>query len=177
MHVDTAPDGYPRAVETWERLSDGSRIFIRPVVPQDEARMLHAFEFGDGDTIRRRFLTGTPPSRPSQIRYLVTVDYRWRMAVVAMDESGDSVGIARYEGSAGDSEAEVAIVVHPQWRHRGVASVLLRQLEPLAVSAGIEAFVAVYQPDNKPVAALLRELGYMEPLLVDGLTHTSKTIR
>ncbi len=177
MHLDTVPDGYPHAAETWERLTDGSRVFIRPVVPQDEARMVHAFEFGDGDTIRRRFLTGTPPSRPNQIRYLVTVDYIWRMALVAMDEAGNSVGIGRYEGRQGEREAEVAIVVHPQWRKRGVASVLLRRLEPPALAAGIDVFYAVYQPDNRPVAALLQDLGYSDASLVDALIHTAKTIR
>ncbi len=177
--ADDVPPGYPKEAERWVRLTDGSKMFVRPIVPEDEARMARAMEVGDGETIRRRFLSSAPPNHPRQIRYLVEVDYRTRFALLAMDGQGDSIGIARYEGTAGDAgdSAEVAIVVAPDRRRRGVASFLLRALEPQAIASGITEFVALYHPENRPVAALLTRLGYGEPTLVDGLMRTSKTLR
>jgi acetyltransferase len=177
MRPVNVPPAYPKELETWAALSDGSEIFVRPVVPQDEARMVNAMEFGDGETIRRRFLSAAPPNHPNQIRYLVNLDYSWRFALLGMDGSGDSIGLARYEGSEGSEAAEVAIVVDPAWRRRGLASTLLLLLEPHAIATGISEFYAMYQPDNKPVADLLSTLGYGGAVLVDGLMRTSKTLR
>ena len=177
MRPVKVPSAYPRELETWVTLLDGSEIFLRPVVPEDEARMVSAMEFGDGETIRRRFLSAAPPNHPKQIRYLVNIDYSWRLALLGMDGSGDSIGIARYEGSEGIEAAEVAIVVDPTWRKRGLASRLLRSLEPHAIATGITEFFAVYQPGNLAVADLLSALGYGDAILIDGLMRTSKTLR
>jgi GNAT superfamily N-acetyltransferase len=177
MHLDDVPAGYPRALEEWVTLAGGSRIFVRPIAPVDRARMAHALEFGDTETIQRRFLTGAPPKGQGAVRYLITPDYEWRHALIAMDSEGNSIGVGRYEGSEGQESAEIAIVVDPQWRGLGVGSVLLGHLEPHASEAGIEQFVALYQPDNVGVAALLKSLGYEPAPMADGLVSVTKSLR
>jgi acetyltransferase len=176
MHLDEVPVDYPRALEAWVTLADGSNIFIRPIAPVDSGRMAHALEFGDPATIQRRFLTGAPPRGHGAIEYLVTPDYSWRHALIAMDADGNSIGVGRYEGSEGSGSAEVAIVVDPQWRGRRVGSELLERLEPHARSVGIEQFVAFYQPDNVGVSALLKSIGYEPSPMVDGLVSVTKSI-
>lgn len=177
MYPDAIPRGYPTELETRVTLDGGSTIFVRPIVPDDEARVLNAMEFGDGESIRRRFFSAAPPDQPRQVRYLVEVDYRWRLALLSMDESGNSVALSRYEGSQGSSGAEVAVVVDPTWRRRGVASTLLRLLEPPGIAAGVREFHAVYQPDNRPIATVLASLGYGDAVLDGGLVQVSKTLR
>jgi acetyltransferase len=176
MRLDDVPAGYPRSLEEWVVLAGGVRIFLRPIAPVDARRMGHALEFGDPETIQRRFLTGAPPKGQGAIEYLVTLDYVWRFALIAMDDDGNSIGVGRYEGSEGSESAEVAIVVDPQWRQRGVGSVLLRHLEPHARSVGIELLVALYQPDNTGVAALLKSIGYTPAPMVDGLVSVTKSL-
>jgi GNAT superfamily N-acetyltransferase len=176
MHLNDVPIGYPRSLEEWVGLGGGVTIFVRPIAPVDSKRMGHALEFGDPETIRRRFLTGAPPKGDGVIEYLVTVDYAWRLALIAMDDEGNSIGVARYEGSPGSDLAEVAIVVDPQWHKRGVGSVLLDLLEPHARSIGIEQFVALYQPDNTAVAALLKSIGYQPAPMEDGLVAVTKSL-
>lgn len=177
MQLSDVPSRYPRSREEWITLADGARVFLRPIAPADSTRMGHALEFGDPVTIQRRFLTGAPPKGHGAIDYLVTVDYVWRFALIAMDDAGDSIGIGRYEGSKETESAEVAIVVDPQWRKRGVGSVLLKHLEPQAISAGVEQLVALYQPDNSSVAALLKSIGYEPAPMVDGLVSVTKSLR
>jgi GNAT superfamily N-acetyltransferase len=176
MHLEDVPVGYPRALEEWVSVGRGGRMFLRPIAPVDSTRMGHALKFGDPETIQRRFLTGAPPKGHGVIEYLVTLDYRYRLALIAMDDEGNSLGVGRYEGREGSDSAEVAIVVDTQWRHRGVGSVLLRHLEPHARSVGIERFVALYQPDNSGVAALLKSLDYEPAPMVDGLVAVTKSL-
>ena len=176
MRLEDVPEGYPRTLEEWVSVGKGGRIFLRPIAPADSTRMGHALEFGDPETIQRRFLTGAPPKGHGAIEYLVTLDYRYRLAIIAMDDDGNSIGVGRYEGSEGRESAEVAIVVDPQWRHRGVGSVLLRHLESHARSVGIERFIALYQPDNTGVAALLKSIGYQPAPMMDGRVAVTKSL-
>ncbi|MEN8239221.1 MAG: GNAT family N-acetyltransferase [Actinomycetota bacterium] len=177
MHLDAPPAGYPQSLEEWVTLPGGADVFLRPIAPVDSTRMGHALEFGDPETIQARFLTGAAPKGQGAIEYLVTLDYVWRLALIAMDDEGNSVGVGRYEGAHGSETAEVAIVVDPQWRQRGVGSLLLRRLEPHARSVGIEEFIAFYRADNTGVAALLKSIGYGPAPMVDGLVEVTKSLK
>lgn len=170
------PDAYPENLEQEMVLHDATKLTVRPVVPADIERVRHAFEVGDAESIRRRFLTGAPPSGESILHYLVEVDYRWRLALIALDAEGNSVAIARYEGAENLSSAEIAIVVDPRWRRRGIGTELVRALEPPARVAGITRFVAAHQPDNRAVADLLASLGYGGQWHEDGLTWVAKSL-
>lgn len=171
------PNGYPSELEQVVDLSDNTELRIRPLVPADIERMRHAFEVGDSDSIRRRFLTGAPPSGETQLHYLVDVDYQQRLALLGLDTDGNSVGIARYEGLEGHGTAEIAIVVAPEWRKHGIGGLLVEALEPPAKRAGIERFVAAYLPDNRAIADLLSELGYGNRRMDDGLVWVEKSLR
>lgn len=169
------PGAYPSHLEQWVVLPSGDRVFLRPIVPPDVARLQYAFENADMETLRRRFFTGAPPSDRAHLEYLANVDYEHRLALLALDEEGNGVGIGRYEATE-PGDAEVAIVVAPDWRRRGVGSAILLALEPAAVEHGITRFVALYLPDNKPVEALLMGIGYGDRRIVDGIAELVKPI-
>jgi GNAT superfamily N-acetyltransferase len=171
------PDGYPRDLSQDVELPDGTLIHIRPVVPADVDRIRHAFAVGDAESIRRRFLTGAPPSDESHLHYLVELDYIHRLALVGLDDEGDSIGIARYEGMEGGDSAEIAIVVVPEWRKRGIGRILVEALEAPARDAGIRRFVAAFQPDNRPIASLLADIGYGDRWYEDGLAWVAKPLQ
>lgn len=173
--IDT-PDGYPSDLDRDMVLSDGTTVHVRPIVPADIERVRHAFEVGDPDSVRRRFLTGAPPSSESRLHYLVEIDYRSRLALVALDGDGNSIGLGRYEGIDDLSSAEVAIIVAPPWRKRGVGGLLLGMLEAPARSFGIDRLIAGYQPDNRAIADLLTELGYQDRRLEDGIAWVAKAL-
>ncbi len=170
------PDGYPSDLDRDIVLSDGTAIHVRPIVPEDIDRVRHAFEVGDADSIRRRFLTGAPPSDEAHLHYLVDIDYRRRLALVALDGDGNSIGLGRYEGTEDLASAEVAIVVAPEWRNRGVGGLLLETLEDPARRVGIPRLIAGFQPDNRAIADLLADLGYADRWFEDGLAWVAKTI-
>ncbi len=140
-------------------LSDGRRVFIRPIVPADAPELGEAIRAADPETLHRRFLGAPPKVTPRLLEHLTSVDYLHRFALVARDaRTGHGVAVARYEGS-GDSTAEVAVVVHPGWRRVGLATVLVRLLARAAINRGFHAFSASYLAENRPVAALLTDAG------------------
>ena len=157
--MSTRPLGYPRDLEHDVHLADGRTVRFRPIRPTDAVPLRAAIVAADAETIHLRFLGGRPPTTPSLLRHLTEVDYRLRLALVAVDEAGAGVAIARYEGRADSDEAEVAVVVDPLWRHTGIGTALLRQLRGAALDRGITHFRAVYFFENDDVASMLAALG------------------
>ncbi len=170
------PERYPADLEQQVALPTGDMITLRPIVPDDAPRMRRAFETVDSETIRNRFFTGAPPSDPSSIDYLVSVDYTSRLALVALDSSGDSVAVGRYEATEDQAIAEVAIVVAPEWRRKGVGRVVLAALEAPARTHGYERLIALYLPDNTAVETLLKSLGYGDRAFVNGISTLEKAL-
>jgi len=174
---DTAlPDRYPPELEATVELEEGGTVAIRPIVPADASEIERAYRAADSGTLLHRFFTAAPHLGDKQIHYLADVDYDRRLALVAFDEDGHGVGIARYEGLTDPEQAEVAVVVHPDWRRRGIAVELLRRLEEPARQRGIAELIAVYLPENRAVASVFNRLGYAPPRLVEGLARVEKRI-
>lgn len=155
LHPDDAPPGYPREYERELSLRDGRRVFIRPVVPSDAPELAAAFAHADPDTLRHRFLGGSPRVTQALLTRLTTLDYAHRFALAAADAlTGQGVAIARYEPLS-EGVAEVAVVVDPAWRRLGLATALIELLAQAALERGIHAFSALYLAANQPVTALL----------------------
>ncbi len=168
------PPGYPWEYQRLVTLDDGRRILIRPILPSDAAGLAEAIKTADADTLRRRFLGGPPPLTPDLLAHLTTVDYIRRFALVAIDPVSErGVAIARYE-PADEEAAEVSIAVSPEWRHAGLATVLLMLLAEAAAERGIRTFGGSYLAENRPVAALIQDAGGPDGQLIEqGITEFS----
>ena len=153
------PPGYPQEYQREVALRDERRVLIRPVLPSDAPELADAIKTADPDTLRRRFMGGPPRVTPELLAHLTVVDYVQRFALVAIDTaSGRGVAIARYE-PAGEGVAEIAVVVRPEWRRLGLATVLVLLLAKAAAERGIHTFSASYLAENRPVAALVEDAG------------------
>lgn len=170
------PIGYPRELEGHFELSDGRNVQIRPILPEDVDDLAEAIAHADSETLLHRFFTAAPHLSEKQIHYLAEVDYRSRLALVAADEEGQGVAVARYECHADCSVAEVAVVVAPEWRTGGLATELLHRLEEPARRNGFKELDAVYLPENRPIARVFERLGYSEQRIEDGVARVSKAL-
>lgn len=169
------PPGYPREFERELRLADGRTVLIRPILPDDSAQLADAIRTADPDTLRRRFL-GMPPQVTTALSaHLCVVDYEKRFALVAADpRSCRGVAVARYEASAKEGVADVAVVVAPAWRRAGLATALVGLLAEAAIERGIHTFGARYFAGNRPVAALVDRTGTGRRLTVeDGIAEAT----
>jgi acetyltransferase len=154
---EPVPEGYPRSLEHRLSLLDGRKVFLRPILPTDLEELQRAVAAADPETLRRRFLGGSPPRTREEFQRLVEVDYARRLAVVALAEDGKGVGIARYEALTDTGTAEIAVAVDRDWRHVGLATALLQLLAKGAAANGIHRFTAEFFADNLDVTDLLEE--------------------
>jgi hypothetical protein len=100
---------YPVAWESDVVLSDGGTVRVRPIRPDDEARLLGLYERLSDESLYLRFFSPVPAPTAAHLERLTTVDYDQHMALVAQ-LGDDIVAVARYDRTGGD-EAEVAFSV------------------------------------------------------------------
>ncbi|WP_199433735.1 GNAT family N-acetyltransferase [Qaidamihabitans albus] len=158
QHADEiAPGTPPREFHRTVRLRDGREVTVTPLTPADAGELGTALRQADRETLYRRFCGPPPQVTAGLLRYLTELDYVRRFALVARDQDGHGVAVARYEATGQPGIAEVAVAVDPAWRRVGLATALVRLLAEAALARGITHFAATYLADNRPVADLLNE--------------------
>jgi RimJ/RimL family protein N-acetyltransferase len=133
---------------------------IRPLEPEDGDRIREIWDAMSDESRRRRFLSPANEVSEEDIRYLVDVDHKRHEALLALDEGGHGVGVARFVRTPGDrSSAEVAVVVVDAWHRRGLGTALLDRLTERAREQGIERYTAIVSADNDIVLRALDRAG------------------
>ncbi|HEX5367096.1 MAG TPA: GNAT family N-acetyltransferase [Acidimicrobiales bacterium] len=153
------PHGYPAEWDADVVLSDGGTARVRPIRPDDAARLADFHERQSPESVYLRYFSPRPHLSERDIAHLVNVDYVDRMAFVAL--LGDEmVGVARYDRWPLRAEAEVAFFIDDRHRGRGIATVLLEYLAAAARRAGISAFTATVLPNNHRMVGVFRKAGF-----------------
>jgi acetyltransferase len=152
---------YPaHLIETWVVGSDAG-VFIRPALREDHdlvARFLSSL--GKDSHYQRHFQHGAAPDL-DLLQRLDAVDYRRRMALVAVTVAGSrEVVVAHAEYVAEDGRAELAMVVADGWQRRGLGSHLLRRLMHCAALAGLREIHGQVLASNEPMIRLARRSGF-----------------
>ena len=150
----------PPALTEFQRdvtLRDGARVRVRPIQPDDAPRLVALYDRLSRHTAYQRFFTVMRRLPPDWARFLATVDYRTRFALVVEHPLGgdDLIAVARYEPAGAPDTAEVAFVVQDGWQNRGLGSILLRDLLRAARANGISKFRAWVLADNSRMLDLL----------------------
>jgi len=140
-------------------LDDGTRLTVRPIDMDDTERLMAMHLRLSPGTVRRRFFALLPELDPKQAHRFTHVDGNDRAAVVAVNDAGDLVGVARYDRFEGTNDAEVAVVVQDSYQHHGLGTVLLTELTTYARAHGIERFVADVLMENSPMFATFSDVG------------------
>jgi acetyltransferase len=92
----------------WERhlvLSDGRRLFARPIRPDDEPLFLRLLQHVSAEDLRLRFFDSIKEFTHPFLAQLTELDYARAMAFIALDEaSGEALGVVRlHSDSIGDA--------------------------------------------------------------------------
>jgi RimJ/RimL family protein N-acetyltransferase len=139
-------------------LRRGPRVLIRPIEPDDKAKLDAALRQLSRETIYKRFLAARPSFSRSELRYLTEVDGVNHIALVAVLAANPEqlVAVARCVRLPDRPDtAEMAIVVGDPWQGRGLGRALAVALADAAVAAGIHRFAATMLADNAPALRLL----------------------
>jgi RimJ/RimL family protein N-acetyltransferase len=140
-------------------LPTGSNVRIRPIEPDDKAKLVNGLRQLSEESIRKRFLASKPRFSSAELRYLTEVDGINHIALVAvLDDNPDQlVAVARCVRLPDrPGTAEMAIVVGDPWQRQGLGRELATRLADAARAAGIRRFAATMLGDNEAARRLMR---------------------
>jgi protein lysine acetyltransferase len=143
------------------RLTDGTRLLIRTIRPDDKELLVRGLGLLSEETRRRRFMSAKPRLTAAELRYLTEIDGEAHHALVAVlaDRPTHVVAVARYVRLPDDpTTADAAIVVGDPWQHKGLGRRLAIMLADAASVHGIRRFSAAMLSDNPVPLALMRTL-------------------
>ena len=158
----------PRVVE----LRYGTKVHLRPIVPEDEALLHEAVAAMSERTVYFRFFSPIKRMSDAMAHRLAVVDYNDRFALVATTHKPASkeriVGVARYDRARDTDVAEVAVAVIDEFQRRGLGGILLAELAGVARRHGIKSFQLIVLPENREMLGLLRKMGWIHQAKVVG---------
>lgn len=155
----TALDG-----DHWiESLRDGTRVLVRPLRAEDRAREEEFIKRLSPESRRFRFLGDFKQPSKALLDQLMHVDYAHDMAFVALAHDNGhlrEVGISRYSSSGDSKQCECAVTVAEDWRHRGLAVLLMQHLIHVARKQDMARMFSVDDVNNEPMRELAHYLGF-----------------
>jgi GNAT superfamily N-acetyltransferase len=135
-------------------------IALRTLNSGERAPVLEVFAGLSERSRSLRFLGAKPRLLESDLVQLVDVGRPGRQAIAAVDqETGLTVGIARYVRDADGPEAEIAFEVVDRWQGRGLGKRLVAELGERAREEGILRIRGLVAHGNQAALALVRGLG------------------
>jgi RimJ/RimL family protein N-acetyltransferase len=163
--INAARSSVPAPTDGGEeiRLTDGTRLIIRPIRPADAPLLAAAFAELSPESRYRRFFTPMKEVDAEHLAYLTDVDHHDHEALVAIHmSSGSCAGVARFVRVAPEV-AEPAVVVGDRWQGLGLGTKLLEELADRARTEGVTRFAGVVLADNQDAIRLLERLGSIPP--------------
>jgi acyl-CoA hydrolase/RimJ/RimL family protein N-acetyltransferase len=160
-----ARDVYPAHLEACKNVTHpqhgGIEITIRPIRSSDERRLQDFFYSHTEETVQYRYGYAARTMTHQRALSLVELDYQKRLALVALyGEPGEEqiIAVGRYELDETTNLAEVAFVVHENFRGLGLTCDLLQSLTREAKTQGISGFTAQVLSENKPMLHIFQKI-------------------
>lgn len=151
-------------------LSDGTRLQIRPIRPEDEPLIAQFHLTLSEQTVYRRYFS--PMKLESRVRHerltrMCFIDYDRQMALVAEALNGEAkgriVGVGRLIKSHTGPEAELAAIVSDDFQRRGIGTVLVNRLIAFARAEKLHLLTAYCLAENTGMQSLLERQGFRFP--------------
>ena len=163
-----SPGFEPRVLE----LQDGTKVHVRPIVPEDEPLLIEAVSAMSERTVYFRFFSPLKRLPDALAHRLAVVDYNDRFALVATTHKPAGTeriaGVARYDRALNTDVAETAVAVVDEFQRRGLGGALLTILAKVARDHGIRTFTLIVLPENQQMLGLLRKMGWIHQAKLTG---------
>jgi acetyltransferase len=113
----------------WERhlaLPDGTKIFVRPIWPEDETLYRAFLTAVTLEDLRLRFFAPVKELSHSAIARFTQIDYARAMAFIAIEEAtGQMLGVVRIHANSEHRSGEYAILVRSDLKGHGLGWLLM----------------------------------------------------
>jgi acetyltransferase len=155
---------YPMHLIDVLHAADGTRVVIRPLLPQDTELQRNFFRGLSAESRYGRFMAQVNHAPEALIERLAPVDYVRHLvllAVVLEDGREVMIGEARYVLDARDATTgELAIAVADAWQSQGIGRALLVRLQRQAAASGVRRLVAETLSGNRRMINLARSASF-----------------
>lgn len=160
-HLVISP--YPKKYTVPWKLKNGTRIVIRPIKPEDEARLDDLFRAFSEETMRFRFFQVIREMTHETLTRYCNIDYNREIAIVAEPEESRErriIGVARLILRPGQRKGEFAVAVGDQWQGLGLGSKLVDQIIEIAKDRGLESIGGDVLTNNAKMIDLCEKKGF-----------------
>jgi len=157
---------YPSELEE-SFVLDGQELQVRPIRPEDGARLAAFYAEATPADLRLRFFMVRREVPRSELARYCQIDYEREMTFVAL-EGGKMAGEVRAVCDPDNREAEFALQVASAWQHRGLGRMLLDKLIAYLRARGTVEVVGTCLQENGTMVALAREAGFSVGSAPDG---------
>ena len=159
---------YPENYTTHVVLSDGAKLEIRAIRPEDEPMMVRLHEALSDRSVIHRYFAPVPLAQRithARLARLCFVDYDREIALVAIHEGkghapSDIIGVGRLCRSHGVDSAEFAVLVADGWQRRGVGTRLLTALVDVARKEKLTRLIGAVLLENHEMRHLCERVGF-----------------
>ena len=145
-----------------DRVIAGEVVSIRPIRIADAQMEADFIRRLSAETKHYRFLGGVKELSPIELSRLCQVDGRHSMAFVATvrrDGVETEIGVSRYAPNSRSDAREIAVTVADEWQHKGLGTMLMKQLIRSAQCNGVKRLYSISLSDNEAMRALAKDLG------------------
>ena len=154
---------YPATlIDVWH-LRNGTRMTLRPVLPQDSGLLGNMIQGLSDVTRYNRFHGAVKALSADALRHMTNVDYRNHVAfvVTAFNQKQERVvADARFVVDRSGESAEFALVVDDHWQRLGLGERAMHALAHAADRQGLSWLHGSVLNANAPMLALMRRCEY-----------------
>ncbi|NQT73319.1 MAG: GNAT family N-acetyltransferase [Chloroflexi bacterium] len=144
-------------------LKDGSTLHLRPIVQQDEERILALFSRLSRHSLYLRFHHVLTQMSKEEAKRFCNVDYEKNFALAATlgeDSEEKIIAVGNFYRMPAMDRAESAFVVEDAYQGKGIGTHLLQQLATIAREMGINVFESSVLAENAEMLQLLQRSGF-----------------
>ncbi len=149
-------------------LEDGVAIVLRPLLKDDERAFLAYFQ---SLAPEERVELKEEVTDPKVIKnWMENLDYDIVLPLIALD-AGRIIGAASLQFNLSAwtrHQAEVRLSTDPQYRAKGLGTLLMQTLEEVAVKMGLEQLTAEIPPKLAKAFYLFEKLGFAKAAVLEG---------
>lgn len=150
---------YPAHLERQVAI-DGRPAHLRPVRPDDAAKLVELVDRSTPDDVHARFAGGLRHLSPEFAARLAQIDYDRHLALVIEGPEGDLWGVGRLVSDPAGESAEFALLIRSDMQHRGIGGRLLDALVDHARETGLARVWGEVARANSKMLVLAAEHGF-----------------
>jgi acetyltransferase len=167
---------YPHAHESAVQLPDGSRLWLRPARPDNEALLAALFAKLSPQDVRLSAFSSLAGFSQALAARLTQIDYDRELALIATTSGAngpEAVGIGHLLIDPDRAYAEYGVIIRSDAQGHGIGTALTQALIGIARGLQIKELFARIQAENLNMIGLATAVGFVSSPVMDGVVRMS----